>query len=167
MPEMCLRLRRIRPRRHKCDFSGHSIDLSLTLSFLRCLRRRHRFVTVAPRVTELAELRMGPRQRPGAALSTGLVGQARATAPSEPIGANFAAIASVGPARSPHWNMAPQMDEGDLDTGARQDIETLIERLKPEDRQSISAMAESDLILLHHGGHGYAISSVRTSSLIS
>ena len=73
----------------------------------------------------------------------------------------------VGPARSSHWNMEPQMDEGDLDTGARQDIETLIERLKPEDRQSISAMAESDLILLHHGGHGYAISSVRTSSLIS
>jgi hypothetical protein len=43
------------------------------------------------------------------------------------------------------------MDEGDLDTGARRDIEALIELLKPEDRQAISAMAESDLILLHHG----------------
>ena len=43
------------------------------------------------------------------------------------------------------------MDEGDLDTEARRDIETLIERLKPEDRQAISAMAESDLILLHFG----------------
>ena len=49
-----------------------------------------------------------------------------------------------GRARQIRWTKAILMLE-------RQDVETLIERLKPEDRQAISAMAESDLILLHHG----------------
>jgi hypothetical protein len=43
------------------------------------------------------------------------------------------------------------MDEGDLDTRARQDVEALIELLKPEDRQSLRDMTEAELIRLHHG----------------
>jgi hypothetical protein len=43
------------------------------------------------------------------------------------------------------------MDEGDLDTRARRDIETLIDLLKPEDRQFIRDLEESELIRLHRG----------------
>jgi hypothetical protein len=43
------------------------------------------------------------------------------------------------------------MAEDDLDAGARRDIELLIELLKPEDRQSLRGMTETELIRLHHG----------------
>jgi hypothetical protein len=41
--------------------------------------------------------------------------------------------------------------EDDLASRAKRDIDKLIERLTPEDRQSIRKMAESDLYRLHHG----------------
>ena len=41
--------------------------------------------------------------------------------------------------------------EDDLDARAQRDIEALIELLKPEDRQSIRGMTETELIRLHHG----------------
>jgi hypothetical protein len=52
----------------------------------------------------------------------------------------------------------------DDEARARRDIEALIDLLKPEDRQSIRGMTETDYTTAT--GHGCAISSVRTSSLI-
>jgi hypothetical protein len=43
------------------------------------------------------------------------------------------------------------MDEGNLDARAQQDLEALVSQLKPEDRQSLRDMAESELIRLHFG----------------
>ena len=43
------------------------------------------------------------------------------------------------------------MAEDDLHVRAQRDIEALIELLKPEDRQPIRDMTETELIRLHHG----------------
>lgn len=41
--------------------------------------------------------------------------------------------------------------ESDAAIRARQDIEKLVERMKPEDRDLLRDTSESELILLHHG----------------
>jgi hypothetical protein len=46
---------------------------------------------------------------------------------------------------------ANERAKDDMDTGAQRDIEVLIELMKPEDRQTIRGMTETELIRLHHG----------------
>ena len=41
------------------------------------------------------------------------------------------------------------MAEDDLDTRAQRDIEALIQRLKPEDRQFLRGLTETELVRLH------------------